>query len=110
MVERRGRESSYYLWKSRANLTSGATGVFPVNIYEPSVPPLSRHGSSPPFQHHAQFSILETPKFPRETILPTFLPFLLENSNFDEKGEEMPRWLTVRLLDLLENIKRALRV
>ena len=31
-------DSSYYLWKSRANLTSGATGVFPVNIYGASVP------------------------------------------------------------------------
>lgn len=68
----RERESSYYLWKSRANLTSGATGVFPVNIYEPSVPPLSRHGSSPLFQHHAQFSILETRKFPRRDNNPPF--------------------------------------
>lgn len=28
----REEDSSYYLWKSRANLTNGATGVFPVSV------------------------------------------------------------------------------
>lgn len=49
-------DSSYYLWKSRANLTSGATGVFPVNIYGASVPLswLARSSALPRFNFGVQ--------------------------------------------------------